>query len=214
MSQESYVFLFPLFGISLVLLIFGIYHPFLIILFLSLLFFLFSLFIIYFFRDPERIAPSGDDLILSAADGKVITIKPVDDFVYIGKEGTMISIFMSVLDVHVNRIPISGSVGYIKYHKGKFLPAFQDKASLENEQREIGLETDFGRIILKQIAGIIARRIVCKVKAGDLVKTGQRFGMIKFGSRIDIFLPKNAEIKVKLNQKVKAGETILGVFKK
>ncbi len=214
MSQESYVFLFPLFGISLVLLIFGIYHPFLIILFLSLLFFLFSLFIIYFFRDPERIAPSGDDLILSAADGKVITIKPVDDFVYIGKEGTMISIFMSVLDVHVNRIPISGSVGYIKYHKGKFLPAFQDKASLENEQMEIGLETDFGRIILKQIAGIIARRIVCKVKAGDLVKTGQRFGMIKFGSRIDIFLPKNAEIKVKLNQKVKAGETILGVFKK
>lgn len=122
------------------------------------------------------------------------------------------SVFMSIFAVHVNRLPVSGQVKYVKYNSGKFLPAFKDKASLENEQTELGIENDHGRIILKQIAGIFARRIVCKVKPGDSVKAGERFGMIKFGSRVDLFLPENVEIKVKLNQKVKAGETVIGVF--
>lgn len=212
MNHSGFGFLLPAFGISLLLLIIGVYHPSPFMLFFSLIFFLFSLFIVYFFRDPERITPIGDKLIVSAADGKVISIKPDSDLDFIGTDGTMISIFMSVFDVHVNRIPISGSVNYIKYNAGKFLPAFRDKASLENEQMEIGLQTAYGKIVLKQIAGIIARRIVCKIKPGDPVTTGMRFGMIKFGSRVDLFLPGNVEIKVKPNQKVKAGETIIGVF--
>ena len=212
MNHAGFGFLLPAFGISLFLLVIGVYHPSLIILFFSLIFFLFSLFIVYFFRDPERVTPIGDNLILSAADGKVITIKPIDRIEFIGKEGTLVSIFMSVFDVHVNRIPISGSVSYVKYNKGKFLPAFRDKASLENEQMEIGLETTYGKIVMKQIAGIIARRIVCKIKPGDPITTGARFGMIKFGSRVDLYLPGNVEIKVKPDQKVKAGETIIGVF--
>jgi phosphatidylserine decarboxylase len=213
MNREGFVFLIPAFTIFLVLFVFEVYHPRITVLFLSLLFLLFSLFIVYFFRDPERVVPTGDDLILSAADGKVISIKPIDDVEFIGKEGTLISVFMSVFDVHVNRIPIAGQVHYVKYNKGKFLPAFEDKASLENEQNELGLDTSRGKIILKQIAGIIARRIVCKVKTGDAVKTGERFGMIKFGSRVDLFLPKDAEITIKLHQKVKGGETVIGVFK-
>jgi phosphatidylserine decarboxylase len=213
MNREGLVFLTPVFVIFLGLLVWGVYQPHLTVLFLSFVFLVLSLFIAYFFRDPERVVPTGDDLILSAADGKVISVKPIDDAEFIGKEGTLISVFMSVFDVHVNRIPISGQVNYVKYNKGKFFPAFEEKASLENEQNELGLDTGKGKIILKQIAGILARRIVCRVKSGDQVETGRRFGMIKFGSRIDLFLPKNAEIKVKLNQKVRAGETVIGVFK-
>lgn len=156
----------------------------------------------------------GENVILSGADGKVIMIKPFDNLEFMSTGGTLVSVFMSVFSVHVNRAPISGEVKYVKYNQGKFLTAFKDKASLENEQTELGIENDHGRIILKQIAGIVARRIVCKVKPGDSVKAGQRFGMIKFGSRVDLFLPKNVEVKVKLNQKVRAGETIIGVFDK
>jgi phosphatidylserine decarboxylase len=213
MNRESLIFLIPVLMIFLGLLLWGVYHPHFTIFFLSLLFLLFSMFLAYFFRDPERVAPTGDDLILSAADGKVISIKPVRDVEFIGEEGTLISVFMSVFDVHVNRIPLSGRVDYVKYNPGKFLPAFEDKASLENEQNEMGLDAGKGKIVLKQIAGIIARRIVCRVKPGDAVKAGERFGMIKFGSRVDHFIPKNVEVRIKLNQKVKAGETVIGVFK-
>jgi len=212
MNHSGFGFLLPAFGISLLLLVIGVYHPSPVILSFSLIFFMFSLFIVYFFRDPERITPNGDKLIVSAADGRVISIKPAGNMEFIGTDGTLVSIFMSVFDVHVNRIPVSGSVNYIKYNAGKFLPAFRDKASLENEQTEIGLQTAHGRIVMKQIAGIIARRIVCKIKSGDPVTTGMRFGMIKFGSRVDLYLPGNVEIKIKPNQKVKAGETIIGVF--
>jgi phosphatidylserine decarboxylase len=212
MNHSGFGFLLPAFGISLLLLVIGVYHPSPVILSFSLIFFMFSLFIVYFFRDPERITPNGDKLIVSAADGRVISIRPAGNMEFIGTDGTLVSIFMSVFDVHVNRIPVSGSVNYIKYNAGKFLPAFRDKASLENEQTEIGLQTAHGRIVMKQIAGIIARRIVCKIKSGDPVTTGMRFGMIKFGSRVDLYLPGNVEIKIKPNQKVKAGETIIGVF--
>jgi phosphatidylserine decarboxylase len=213
MNREGLVFLIPVLTIFLGLFAWGVYHPHFTVFFLSLLFLLFSMFLAYFFRDPERIVPAGEDLILSAADGEVISIKPIHDVEFIGKEGTMISVFMSILDVHVNRIPVSGQVNYIRYNKGKFLPAFEDKASLDNEQNELGLDTSQGKIVLKQIAGIIARRIVCQVKPGDAVKAGERFGMIKFGSRVDHFIPQNAEVKIRLNQKVKAGETVIGVFK-
>lgn len=213
MTKDGFLFFIPPLGVSLILFVTNAYHPGVILFSFSLIFLLLSVFLIFFFRDPERIVPPGENLIISAADGKVITIKPFENLDIIGVGGTLVSVFMSVFDVHVNRAPLSGQVKYLKYNPGKFLPAFKDKASLENEQIEVGIENNHGRIILKQIAGIIARRIVCKLKSGDSVKAGQRIGMIKFGSRLDLFLPENVEIKVKLNQKVRAGETIIGIFK-
>lgn len=214
MTKEGFKFLISISAISLILFAVWAYSAEIIIILFASIFFLLSLFLAFFFRDPERKVPDGEKLILSSADGKIISIKPFDNPNFVGEKGTLVSVFMSVLDVHVNRAPVSGKVKYFKYNPGKFHPAFKDKASLENEQTELGLENKHGKIILKQIAGIIARRIVCKAKPGDSVKAGQRFGMIKFGSRVDLFLPENVEIKVKLNQKVKAGETIIGIFKK
>jgi len=214
MTKEGLTFIVPTLVIFLILFAVWVYSSESIILSSGAIFFLLSLFFVFFFRDPERKAPTGDNFVLSSADGKVILIKPFENQDFVGKKGTRVSVFMSVFDVHVNRAPVSGKIKYFKYNPGKFHPAFKDKASSENEQTELGLENERGKIILKQIAGIIARRIVCKVKPGDSVRAGQRFGMIKFGSRVDLFLPENVEIKVELNQKVKAGETIIGVFKK
>jgi len=180
----------------------------------TLIFLILSTFFLFFFRDPERKVPKDGNLILAPADGKVILIKPFGNLEFVGGEGTLVSVFMSLFNVHVNRTPVSGEVKYFRYNPGKFFPAFRDKASLENEQTELGLENEHGKVVLKQIAGILARRIVCKLKHGDLVKAGDRFGMIKFGSRLDLFLPQNVHIEVKLNQKVKAGETIIGIFQK
>ncbi len=202
----------PAFAIWLILLMIWAYSSEAVILAFTIVFFLIFLFFIFFFRDPARDIPDGEHLILSPADGKVICIKPFDSLDFVGGKGTLISVFMSVFNVHVNRAPVSGSVRYFRYNPGKFFPAFKDKASLENEQTELGLENDHGKVILKQIAGIMARRIVCKLKSGDSVKAGESFGMIKFGSRVDLFLSENVKIKVKLKQRVKAGETIIGVF--
>jgi phosphatidylserine decarboxylase len=214
MTKEGFKFLIPTLAISLILFALWVYSSEIIILPSAIVFLVLSCFFLFFFRDPERKAPIGENLILSSADGKVILIKPFENLEFIGGKGTLVSVFMSVFNVHVNRAPISGKVKYFKYNPGKFHPAFKDKASLENEQTELGLENERGRIILKQIAGIIARRIVCKVKSRDSVKIGERFGMIKFGSRVDLFLPENVDIKVTLNQRVKAGETIIGIFKR
>ena len=178
----------------------------------TLIFLILSTFFLFFFRDPERKVPKDGNLILAPADGKVILIKPFGNLEFVGGEGTLVSVFMSLFNVHVNRTPVSGEIKYFRYNPGKFFPAFKDKASLENEQTELGMENEHGKVVLKQIAGILARRIVCKLKNGDLVKAGDRFGMIKFGSRLDLFLPQNVHIEVKLNQKVKAGETIIGIF--
>jgi len=165
-----------------------------------------------FFRDPERKTPAGENLVISPADGKVISIIETFDDEFLNSNCIRISIFMSPLNVHVNRIPISGKVEYLRYYPGKYLVAFEEKSSLNNERMSIGLTTKFGKVKFTQIAGFIARRIVTELKSGQEVKTGERFGMIKFGSRVDVFLPKNAKIKVNLEQKVYAGETILAVF--
>ena len=214
MTREGFWLLLPASAVWSILLVVWALSSKLLVLPFAAIFFLLSLFLAFFFRDPERVAPDGENLILSSADGKVISIKPSQKVDFIGGRGTLVSVFMSVFNVHVNRAPVSGDVKYFKYNPGKFLPAFKDKASLENEQTELGLENDHGRIILKQIAGIIARRIVCKIRPGDFVEAGQRVGMIKFGSRVDLFLPENVEIRVKLKQKVRAGETVMGVFRK
>ena len=177
---------------------------------LAIILFIFTL---NFFRDPERSTPQGDNLIISPADGTVIKIEHVVEDKYMKSEATMICIFMSPVNVHVNRNPISGTVGYYDYVKGEFFAAFEEKASLKNEQTHIGMENSKGKVFFKQIAGFIARRIVADLKVGDSVVAGKRFGMIKFGSRVDIYVPKNAEIKVTMNQKTVAGETIVAVMK-
>lgn len=214
MTKEGFTFVLPALGISLVLSALWICSSLIVALLLAGLFFLLALFFIFFFRDPEREAPRGEDLILASADGRIISIKPVQHADSAGGEGTLVSVFMSVFNVHVNRAPISGEVEYFKYNPGKFLPAFKAKASSENEQTELGIGNTNGRVIIRQIAGIIARRIVCKPRQGDSLSAGQRLGMIKFGSRVDHLLPQNVEIKAKLQQKVRAGETIIGVFKR
>jgi phosphatidylserine decarboxylase len=179
---------------------------------ISIAIFLF-IFTLNFFADPERVTPQDENLVISPADGTVIKIEDVFEDKYMKSNATMICIFMSPVNVHVNRNPISGTVGYFDYVKGEFFAAFEDKASLKNEQTHIGMENNKGKVFFKQIAGFIARRIVADLKVGDSVVAGKRFGMIKFGSRVDIYVPKNAETKVTMNQKTVAGETVVAVMK-
>lgn len=213
MAKEGLAFVLPSFIFSFVLFLLFALSGRITGLIVAIIFFIFTMFFLFFFRDPERHIPQGENLILAPSDGEVILIRPFDYLEFMSSGGTLVSVFMSLFDVHVNRAPISGVVKYFNYNPGKFFPAFKDKASLENEQTELGLENEHGKVVLKQIAGILARRIVCKLKPGDVIKAGERFGMIKFGSRLDLFLPENVQIQVKLNQKVKAGETIIGTFR-
>ncbi len=170
-------------------------------------------FTVFFFRDPERNIPSGDKFVLSPADGKVVLVKDVYEEEFLKSKAIQVSIFLSPLDVHVNRVPCSGKVSYYRYLKGEYLVAFDEKSSERNERAVIGIENGRGKILIRQIAGFVARRIVCQLKPGDEVRGGERFGMIKFGSRVDVLMPKNSVLQVQLNQKVKAGETILGILR-
>jgi phosphatidylserine decarboxylase len=164
---------------------------------------------INFFRDPDRTSPEGDNLVLSPADGKIIAIRQVEEKEFLASEATLISVFMSPLNVHVNRNPISGRVRHLRYVKGEYFAAFEDKASEKNEQMLIGIEGPRGRVLFKQIAGFVARRIVCTLKLDDTTKAGERFGMIKFGSRVDVFVPASAIVKAKVGDETIAGETVL-----
>lgn len=166
----------------------------------------------YFFRDPDRAIPQGDNLVLSPADGKIIAIEQEFEPFFFKENVTKVSIFLSIFDVHINRIPIDGKVTYFDYIKGKFHRAYKQQASFDNEQTLIGIENDRCKLLFKQVAGIIARRIVCHIREGNIVKKGQRLGMIKFGSRIDMFMLNNIRLQVKLNEHVKGGETIIGLI--
>lgn len=172
-----------------------------------------TLFVLFFFRDPERAVPEGKGMVVSPADGKVITVKEVLEPDYLKQEVKQISIFLSVFNVHVNRAPISGRVDVVKYIPGKFHVASVDKASTDNEQTAMLISAGKDRILVKQIAGLIARRIVCYAKPGDTVKTGQRYGLIRFGSRVDLFLPKDADIRVKVGDRVKGARDVIGVLR-
>jgi phosphatidylserine decarboxylase len=165
-----------------------------------------------FFRDPERTTPKDENLIISPADGKIIVIKQVWDDEFFHANVQQISIFMSPLNVHVNRNPITGTVRYTRYVKGEYFAAFEDKASERNEQMIVGLEGANGKVMFKQIAGFIARRIVCPLKPGDTVNMGERFGMIKFGSRVDVYFPLSVNVRAQVGDITKAGETILGGY--
>jgi phosphatidylserine decarboxylase len=170
--------------------------------------FLILVLFLYFFRDPERKIPSGEGLILAPADGKVVRISfPGEEG---GEEGILVSTFLSLLDVHVNRSPMSGVVSGVTYKKGSFRLAFLDEASQENEQNVISFTHGKDRIILKQIAGLIARRVVCWVKPNQEVEAGQRIGFIKFGSRVDLILPPGSQIEVRKGDEVKGGLSIIG----
>lgn len=172
---------------------------------------LLGLFTAYFFRDPDRTAPADPRLVLSPADGKVIVAGPAPAGNPIGEGATQVSVFLSIFDVHVNRAPVGGRITHVEYHEGEFLPAFQDKASLANEQNSVTIDDGgAGRVTFKQIAGLIARRIVFKKKVGDAVAAGERVGMIKFGSRVDVFLPRDVRLRVKTGDRVVAGVSALG----
>jgi phosphatidylserine decarboxylase len=176
--------------------------------------FLFLIFSMNFFRDPDRTPPERDDVVVSPADGKVLFVKDVIENKFINGKAKQISIFMSPLNVHVNRIPVNGKVDYLEYFKGKYIAAFEDKASEVNERAEFGITGKYGKVFFTQVAGFIARRIVYEISVGDTVKIGERFGMIKFGSRVDVIVPQNCVEKVKKDDEVKAGETILFEYHK
>lgn len=169
-----------------------------------------GLFTAFFFRDPDRPVPADPRLVLSPADGKVIVVGPAPAGNPLGEGASQVSIFLSVFDVHVNRAPIGGRISNVEYHEGKFLPAFQDKASLANEQNSVTIEDGGRSVTFKQIAGLIARRIVFKKKVGDTVSAGERVGMIKFGSRVDMFLPKDVRLRVKKGDRVVGGLSAIG----
>lgn len=176
--------------------------------------FLFLIFSMNFFRDPDRTPPVRDDVVVSPADGKILFVKDVIENNFIKGKAKQVSIFMSPLNVHVNRIPVDGKVTYLKYFKGKYVAAFEDKASEVNERAEFGISGKYGKVFFTQVAGFIARRIVYEISTGDQVKIGERFGMIKFGSRVDVIVPEQWIVKVSKNDEVKAGETILFEYPK
>ncbi len=168
----------------------------------------------YFFRDPERTGPRGANLIVAPADGKVLMITDVSEPRFIEGSATRISIFMNVFNVHVNRYPVDGRVDFVWYNKGKFLNAAAEKSSLENEQMSVGVTTPAGvRILTRQIAGLIARRIVTYSKLGDEAHQGERLGIIRFGSRVDVFIPTNSVVRAKLGDMTTAGTTVLAELK-
>jgi phosphatidylserine decarboxylase len=166
-------------------------------------------FTLYFFRDPDRTPPGRNDVIVSPADGRILFVKEIEDDKYIQGKALQVSIFMSPLNVHVNRIPISGKIEYLKHYDGRYVAAFDEKATDLNEKTEIGINSKYGKVFFTQVAGMVARRIVNTLSIGDSVEISKRFGMIKFGSRVDVVVPPDWKEKVKKDESVVAGESIL-----
>lgn len=168
-------------------------------------------FVLCFFRDPERFIPPRENALVSPADGKILLVEEIDDNTFTSEKGYKISIFMNVFNVHVNRIPFAGKVDKIIYTPGKFYSADSEKGALQNEYCAAVLTTSNGKkLAFVQVAGLIARRIVCWLEPGDPAKKGERYGLIRFGSRVDLYLPRETEITVQPGQKVRGGESILG----
>ncbi len=168
-------------------------------------------FFVYFFRDPEREIPGGPEAIVSPADGKVVLVDEVQENEFLKSSARRVAIFMNVFDVHVNRAPVAGTVREVKHRPGEYKAASRQDAALRNEQQAMVLECDTGQAVLVvQIAGLLARRIIPFVKSGQQLARGERFGMICFGSRVDVYLPRKADIQVKVGDRVKAGSSIIG----
>ena len=168
-----------------------------------------TIYVAYFFRDPERTGERGDRLVVSPADGKVVLITEVDEPAFIHGRALRVSVFLNIFNVHVNRYPVGGTVRYVHYNPGRFINAAAEKASLENEQSSVGIDTGERRILVKQIAGLIARRIVTYSREGEHVVQGERMGLIRFGSRMDVFIPTNSKVLVSVGDKVAAGTSLL-----
>lgn len=167
-------------------------------------------FVSFFFRNPNRAVPLDDILVVSPADGKVMSVTEVDDEEFVNEPCNKVTIFLSVFDVHVNRSPIAGEIKFQQYTCGRFKPAYKESAGCENERHSIGIENENMRVLVTQIAGLIARRIVSWVTLGSVLKRGERYGLIKFGSCTELVMPRNIEVLVKKGDKVKGGETIIG----
>jgi len=201
-ARESFPYIL---GLILISIVFRILNPL-----LSFIPLILAAFVMFFFRDPYREIPQSKDSIVSPADGKVINIQDIYDDMFLHGKGKKISIFLSIFDVHINRSPIQGRVSFKKYVPGRFLAAYNSRASVENERNYIGIENDRLRVLVTQIAGFIARRIVCYININDTLEKGEKLGLIKFGSCTEIVLPENVEVLVNVGDKVKGGETILG----
>lgn len=179
---------------------------------LALLSLVLSGFFLFFFRDPDRHTNAGPDDVVSPADGRVVVAGEPEPAAAPPGTWRQISIFLSPLDVHVNRIPVGGEIARVDYKPGKFLPAYRREAATQNERNEVWIGRPDHFVVCRQVVGVLARRIVCRVGPGARVKTGQRFGVMKFGSRIDLYLPAGATLRVKPGDRVRSGETILAVL--
>ena len=169
--------------------------------------------LLYFFRDPERTSPVGEGVFLAPADGRVVEVKQVHEPQFLQGEGLKIGIFMPLLAVHVNRVPVEGQMVLVEHVPGQFLQAFRPEASEVNEHNLIGLESRYGRVLVKQVAGIMARRVVCWVRPGQKVQAGDRLGVVKFGSRVDVFLPPGAASAVRVGDRARGGVTMIARWK-
>jgi phosphatidylserine decarboxylase len=171
-----------------------------------------ALFFLYFFRDPDRTSPQDPNLVLSPADGRVLVASTADRSVAPPGEWKQISIFLSPMDVHVNRSPVSGRVTKVDFRRGKYLPAYDNAAATANERSEVWVDHQGSTVVFRQIVGILARRVVCRVKPGAELQAGERFGIMKFGSRMDVFVPPGAELRVSVGEKVVGGVTVIAVL--
>ena len=202
LAKDGFIFILPLLIITVLMFLISFYWA-------TAIFGLGFLFVTWFFRDPERRIPKEPNVIVSPADGKITEIVTENEPIN-GKLCKRVTIFLSVFNVHVNRVPIEGTIEDIRYNPGKFLAAFNPKASMDNEQNLILINNGRTHILVKQIAGLIARRIVCWPKKGDHYESGQRYGLIRFGSRVDILLPENTKLSVACGDKVSGGKSIIG----
>jgi len=202
LAKDGFIFILPLLIITVLMFLISFYWT-------TAIFGLGFLFVTWFFRDPERRIPNEPNVIVSPADGKITEIVTENEPIN-GKLCKRVTIFLSVFNVHVNRVPIEGTIEDIRYNPGKFLAAFNPKASMDNEQNLILINNGRTHIFVKQIAGLIARRIVCWPKKGDHYESGQRYGLIRFGSRVDILLPENTKLSITCGDKVSGGKSIIG----
>lgn len=210
-SKDGYTTILVVVVFSIIVGVAATYLPDLLSYLIYILLGILCLLTVYFFRDPDRETPEDDSLLISPADGKVVLIKKIREEEYVHDSVTQISIFLSPLNVHVNRVPFSGTIEHVKYSPGKYLMAWEEHASELNERAHFGVLHPSGtKLLFKQITGFMARRIVYHLKEGDSVKAGERFGIMKFGSRMDLLVPDNIEINVKKGDKTVAGETIIG----
>lgn len=188
--------------VSLALIVFGLPLPAAVLMLLAVA-------LALFFRDPERRSPPGDDLVLSPADGRVMVAGPSDAAAALEGQWTQVSVFLSPLDVHVNRVPVTGKVTRVEYRPGRYRAAYRAEATSENERSEIWIDDGGRRVVCRQITGVLVRRVVCRLKPGDQVRAGDRLGVMKFGSRIDLFLPAGTRLRAAVGDRVRGGETVI-----